>query len=407
MAARRHPTTAPGESSPTEQEREDAVRRARRAATAASQEIVHLQLPEWLRVLGIGAWMIVGIAVLGGLVLLLLARVTPLLVPLILAAVLAAVLVPVVDRLQVWHVPRWLGAALVLIVALALVVAVAALVVAVLVDQGADIWQDVTSGLEAAGAQVDASGSRGAALSGVLQSAMRTLLVGWLGSAITSVAAVLVGVVLGTFMLLFLLKDWEPLTTWASHHVALPARLAEDVMLGTVHAFRGYALGLTVLGVANALIVGLGALALDVPHPGAIALVSFIASYVPYFGACVAGAFAVIVALGAHGLPVALAMLAIVLLANNTIQNLLEPFAFGRSLRLHPLVVLITTTAGTLLFGLMGAIVAAPLTSAFLNAVRLLRDAGLFDDPASSGEQPAAARSPGSGVVPAPSAERP
>jgi predicted PurR-regulated permease PerM len=230
---------------------------------------------------------------------------------------------------------------------------------------------------------------------------MRALLVGWLGSAITSVAAVLVGVVLGTFMLLFLLKDWAPLTSWASHHVALPPRLAEDVMLGTVHAFRGYALGLTELGVANALVVGLGALVLDVPHPGAIALVSFIASYVPYFGAFVAGAFAVVVALGAQGLPVALAMLGIVLLANNTIQNLLEPFAFGRSLRLHPLVVLITTTAGTLLFGLMGAILAAPLTSAFLNALGLLRDAGLFDEPRASGEQPQVARSPGSLEPPA------
>ncbi|RYU11623.1 AI-2E family transporter [Nocardioides iriomotensis] len=372
----------------TEEEREDAVRRARRAATAAGQEIVHLELPSWLRVLGLGAWLIVGVVVLVGIVLLLLARVTPLLIPLVLAAVLAAVLVPVVDRLQLWHVPRWLGAALVLLLGLSLVVVVAVLVILVLLDESADIWQDVATGLESASDQVDPETSRGAALGGVLRGAMRALLVGWLGSAISSVAAVLVGIVLGTFMLLFLLKDWEPLTTWAAGHVALPPRLAEQVMQGTVHAFRGYALGLTELGVANAVVVGLGALVLDVPHAGAIALVSFIGSYVPYFGAFVAGGFAVVVALGAHGLPVALTMLAIVLLANNTIQNLLEPFAFGRSLRLHPLVVLITTTAGTLLFGLMGAILAAPLTSGLLNALRLLRDAGLFDNPAPPGEAP-------------------
>ena len=95
-------------------------------------------------------------------------------------------------------------------------------------------------------------------------------------------------------------------------------------------------------------------------------------------------AFAVVVALGEQGLPVALAMLAIVLLANNTIQNFFEPFAFGRSLRLHPLVVLVATTAGTLLFGLMGALLAAPLASAFLNAVRVLREAGLFEGAAPS-----------------------
>ena len=66
-------------------------------------------------------------------------------------------------------------------------------------------------------------------------------------------------------------------------------------------------------------------------------------------------------------------MLAIVLLANNTIQNLVEPFAFGTRLRLHPLAVLLTVTTATMLFGVMGAILAAPLTSAAVNAASQLR----------------------------------
>ena len=163
--------------------------------------------------------------------------------------------------------------------------------------------------------------------------------------------------------------------------------MSSELLDGTVRAFRGYALGLTEIGVMNAAVVGIGAVALGIPSAGPIALVTFIASYVPYFGAVLAGAFAVVVALGAQGLPVALAMLAIVLLANTTIQNFFEPFAFGRSLRLHPLVVLVATTAGTLLFGLMGAILAAPLTSASLNALRVLREVGLFDG-ATPGDQP-------------------
>ena len=215
---------------------------------------------------------------------------------------------------------------------------------------------------------------------GLLQEALRVLSVGVLGSVVSSAAALMVGLVLGVFMLLFLLKDWVPITTWASGHMGLPRHLGDEVQQGTVRAFRGYALGLTLLGVANGIVVGVGALLLDVPLAGTIALVTFVASYVPYFGAFVAGAFAVFIALGTNGPPVALAMLAIVLLANNTIQNLLEPFAFGRSLHLHPLVILITTTAGTLLFGLMGAILAAPLTSASLNALRVLREAGMFSD---------------------------
>jgi hypothetical protein len=43
-----------------------------------------------------------------------------------------------------------------------------------------------------------------------------------------------------------------------------------------------------------------------------------VTSYIPFFGAFFAGAFAVVIALGANGLSVALAMLAITLLTNNT-----------------------------------------------------------------------------------------
>jgi hypothetical protein len=64
--------------------------------------------------------------------------------------------------------------------------------------------------------------------------------------------------------------------------------------------------------------------------------------------------------------------------ANNTLQNLLEPVAFGRTLRLHPLVVLLVTTAGTLPFGVLGATLAAPVTAVTLRTTGLLRDAGLF-----------------------------
>lgn len=355
------------------------VRQARSAAAAASREIVSLELPGWLRALGTGAWLVVGLVVLLGIVVLLLAMVTPVLIPLAIAVVLASILVPAVDRLERWRVPRWLGAALLLVAGLALVAAVVVLVVRVVADQGYLIWAQLSAGLDKAGELIAPGSDLGAAFANLLQAAAKILAVGFAGSLVSSATVLLVGVVLGLFMLLFLLKDWGQISRWLVGHLGLPPRLASQVLSGTVRAFRGYALGLTEIGVANAVVVGVGALLLQVPLAGPIAVVTFIASYVPYFGAFVAGAFAVVVALGANGLPTALAMLAIVLLANTTIQNLLEPFAFGRSLRLHPLAILITTTAGTLLFGLMGALLAAPVTAAALNALGLLQEAGMFD----------------------------
>jgi predicted PurR-regulated permease PerM len=190
-------------------------------------------------------------------------------------------------------------------------------------------------------------------------------------------------------MLLFLLKDWEQITDWTASHIGVAPRIGHSIIDGVVSAFRGYASGLTLIGGANALVVGIGAWVLGVPLVGTIALVTFVTSYVPYLGAFVAGAFAVLIAYGSGGFSTALAMLAIVLLANNTIQNVLEPFAFGSRLRLHPLVVLITVTSATLLFGVLGAVLAAPLASAAVNTYKQLREFGVIDRSPMSPSEPA------------------
>jgi predicted PurR-regulated permease PerM len=141
----------------------------------------------------------------------------------------------------------------------------------------------------------------------------------------------IVGIVTGLFILLFLMKDWRLVVDGAADQIAavlgLPDRVGRQIVFDTVHSFRGYAGGLTIVGLMNGAVVGLGALLLGVPLAGPIAIVTLITSYIPFFGAFFAGAFAVLVALGAKGLSVALAMLAITLLANNTLQNLLEPVA--------------------------------------------------------------------------------
>ena len=85
--------------------------------------------------------------------LLLIALVAEVAIPLAIAAVLAAILVPLVDRLEGWHVPRWLGATLVLILALSLVVATAAIVVSGLTSQGDEIWAQLEGSLQEVDAQ--------------------------------------------------------------------------------------------------------------------------------------------------------------------------------------------------------------------------------------------------------------
>jgi predicted PurR-regulated permease PerM len=156
-----------------------------------------------------------------------------------------------------------------------------------------------------------------------------------------------------------------------------------------VSSLQRYFLGVTIVAAFNAVVVGVGALLLGVPLAGTIAVVVFVTAYIPFIGAFVSGAFAVVIALGSDGTQTALIMLVIVLLANGMLQQVVQPIAFGATLDLNPLAVLIVTIAGGSLFGMVGMILAAPLTSA---AVHLSREV-------------ARARAPEAPDVPAPEGE--
>ena len=60
-------------------------------------------------------------------------------------------------------------------------------------------------------------------------------------------------------------------------------------------------------------------------------------------------------------------MAVIGLLANGALQQMVQPIAFGATLGIHPLAVLVVTIAGGCLFGMIGLVLAAPLTSAIVH----------------------------------------
>jgi predicted PurR-regulated permease PerM len=104
--------------------------------------------------------------------------------------------------------------------------------------------------------------------------------------------------------------------------------------------------------------------------------VTFVGAYVPYLGAWIAGAFAVLIALGTVGTDAALVMAVAALLGNSVLQQLIQPFVMGATLELNPLVVLVVTVGAGTLFGMVGLTLAAPLTSAAVHIANELRDRG-------------------------------
>ena len=93
----------------------------------------------------------------------------------------------------------------------------------------------------------------------------------------------------------------------------------------------------------------------------------------PFVGAWVAGAFAVLIALGTVGADVAVVMGVVSLLGNSVLQQLIQPLVMGATLGLNPLVVLVVTIGAGALFGMVGLTLAAPLTSAAVHICNELR----------------------------------
>ena len=110
----------------------------------------------------------------------------------------------------------------------------------------------------------------------------------------------------------------------------------------------------------------------------AIGVVNVLGSYIPYIGAFIGGAFAVLMALGEGGIGLALAAFALVMAAQLVLENLLEPKLLGSSLAMHPLTILLATTLGGMVAGVVGLILAAPVVAIGLDLYRELKEIGFF-----------------------------
>ena len=151
--------------------------------------------------------------------------------------------------------------------------------------------------------------------------------------------------------------------------MGLPKALGSGLLDDATDSIRSYFSGLAISSIPVSITIGLAMLVLDIPLAFTVALVTFVTSFIPYLGAIVSGAFAVLVALGAGGLQDALIMLVVVLITQNVIQTLLLTKVTSDKLSLHPIVNLGSTIVGATLAGLVGATLSAPIVATLI-AVR-------------------------------------
>jgi predicted PurR-regulated permease PerM len=200
----------------------------------------------------------------------------------------------------------------------------------------------------------------------------RTLIKG-LAGGISGLTSLLVFLGFTVFTSFFLMKDAPAMGRWIQRHMGAKPAEARIVVDDIIHALRGYFLGLTIVAALSTAGIVLSALIVGVPMLGTVAVVTFVASYVPIIGAWTSGIFVVALALADKGTTGALAMAVLFFLCNGPLQQVVQPIAYGATLALNPLVVFSLTIAAGSLFGMAGLILSAPLVSA---AVRVRKDLG-------------------------------
>jgi predicted PurR-regulated permease PerM len=123
----------------------------------------------------------------------------------------------------------------------------------------------------------------------------------------------------------------------------------------------------------DAVLIGAGLLVLGVPLWLSLTLLTFLGAFVPYVGAVLSGAVAVLVTLVTDGARDAVIILVIVLVVQQVEGNVLQPLVMRRAVHLHPVVTLLAVLSGTLLLGIPGAVLAVPLTAAIHEVYEHLR----------------------------------
>jgi len=344
---------------------------------------VSLEVPvddSFIRV-GRRGWAFVGIVAASVILYAALAALSGLVIPLVVAAVIGTLFVPVVDKLEN-HMPRKLASGLVLVGLI--VVGVGAVVVAIagVADQASEIREQLRAGLETVRDWLEGAGIDFGSASELAEGAEDAVggsiagITSYLSTVFSSAAAFIGGTFVGLFILFYLLADWKEFSTWIASHLGVPTDLGAGIVDDATWSIRRYFYALTLTSFVTAVVIGGAAAAIGVPLAFTIGLVTFVTSYVPYVGAFVSGAFAVLIALGAGGTSDALIILAVILVVQVVIQPLLQNRMTASELDLNPVVSFGSTIVGGALAGVLGATLSAPVLAMIIKIVGRVRRYG-------------------------------
>ncbi len=335
-----------------------------------------------IRVAGAWSWRVIVIVLAAIPIGWVIAKAAIVVVPLLVALLFTALLVPFTNTLTRNHRwPKWLAMIAGMVVLFASITTLVLLVVLAFrsgqqfdVDDFMRRYREFLTWLESTPFQVSQEllDEALAEIVAWVQANMSTLIQGTL-SAGTTLASVITGTIFTLFAVVFYLLDGRRIWLFFVSIFPRSVRAAVDgagerAWISTGHYVRVQ----VVVALIDAVGIFLGALILQVPYALAIGIIVFLFAFVPLIGAFLSGALAVVLAFVANGFWNALIMLIIVVAVMAIESNLLQPLIMGPVMKLHPLAVLISVSAGSIFAGIGGAVFAVPVVAAIKSMVKYI-----------------------------------
>src|SRR6185436_5012969 len=203
-----------------------------------------------------------------------------------------------------------------------------------------------------------------------------------LGSGAVLLGEVLTGLIVATLLCFFLLKDGAQMWAWVLRLVGRRSRADADEVGNRVYtALAGYVRGIAMVGFVDAVLIAIALVIIGVPLVVPLAVITFFAAFVPLIGAFIAGLLAVLIALVSGGVLDAALVLGAIILVQQIEGHVLYPVLMGRTVKLHPAVIVVALAAGGVLGGIVGVFLAVPTAGIVSVVLEYARDEPAPDSP--------------------------
>ena len=327
------------------------------------------------------SWRLLLLAAAGWVTLELLRYFAVVVVPVAIALVITALLLPAVDFLDRYGALRGGAVAFVMVLGLAVLVGVMSFVVNQFVDGAPQLVDEVTRSVDStrdwlingpADLSRDQINRAGDTIIDSLRDHQAQLTSGALSTAGT-IAEILTGALLCLFTVIFFLLGGRNI--WQFVTRLIPGTQRERVReagAAGFHSLAGDARATTLVALVDAVAIGSGLAIMGIPLALPLASLIFLGAFVPVVGALVTGFLAVVVALLAKGVVYAAITLGLIVAVMQLEAHVLQPLVMGRAVSLHPLAVVIGITGGSVIAGVIGALLAVPAIAFFNSFIRVL-----------------------------------